>query len=280
MKIWDYSNDVEEPLHDVQTSFPIWRARYTPFGWGLLAMPQRGDYDLHLYDRRLFNFLTDDSALTRSQTVKVTHRFSGHQSPVKEFLWRHRGTVDDGIDNREFQLVSWGTDRFLRLHQLNNELLESIGHKHGKPAKVHFNLTRKNAKYRTFRDSHIDNDLVHKARRRNGVELRSSTHVFGRSSRAYDGAARRASLSQEADPISWMRGVQIRKRDIKDDGISSMEASSIAHVAKSNHHWNSFDTLGEEITSVADRFTKVRFEKVSSCVALFFAHITLLICIG
>ena len=263
LKIWNYSKEGDEPLYDIRTSFPVWRARYTPFGWGLLAMSQRGDHDLHLYDRRLFDHRTNTSALTQSQTAGAMHRFPGHQSQVKEFLWRHRGMIEDGIDNREFQLISWGTDRFLRLHRLDDKLLDSLGHDYGKPAKLHFNLTRKNAKYKTFRDEPARGDNVHEVRGRDGLGLKSPANICRGNFFAGPRLTTRADPAQETDPISWMRGVQIPKREVKKDGSHSVEASSIADETKVRQQWPSFDTLGEEITSVADGFTKVKFEKVS-----------------
>lgn len=53
IKFWDYGNELDEPERIIRTEFPVWRARHTPFGWGLLAMPQDTPGNLHLYERRL-----------------------------------------------------------------------------------------------------------------------------------------------------------------------------------------------------------------------------------
>lgn len=123
MKIWDYETS-NEPERIIQTEFPVWRARYSPFGWGLLAMPQNDPGHLYLYDTRLGK---DDPRDGPVQPVKI---FPGPPNyKAKEFLWRSRGGItDDGIDNREFQLVSWGEDNELRLHRVDPEILESVGH--------------------------------------------------------------------------------------------------------------------------------------------------------
>lgn len=276
IKIWDYLKDAHDPLYDVESSFPVWRARYTPFGHGLLAMPQRGDHDLHLFDRRLFNLETGPCARKSSQKTAAIHRFSGHQSQVKEFLWRHRGSIDDGIDNREFQLVSWGTDRYLRLHRVDDNLLEALGYEHGKPAKLRYNLTRKNARYRTFRDEPpecdrpitIDGASLNPKSRSNGFRgERTITSHRGWPGR--DGTYQRPTTSskraQEMDPISWMKGVQIRKREPKKDETDHSDPATGVNEMKGRQLPGSYDTLGEELTSVAEKFTRVRFEKVSYC---------------
>lgn len=274
IKIWDYHDHANGPLYDVETSFPVWRARYTPFGSALLAMPQRGDHDLHLYDRRSFGRETDPNASRTSQTVPATHRFPGHQSQVKEFLWRHRGSIDDGMDNREFQLVSWGTDRCLRLHRLDEALLEALGHEHGKPAKMRFNLTRKNARYRTFRDEPLRYDRPITNTLHAGMGSRSWTnclqggqtvtslqHWPGRQRTTQKATIQHRNM-QENDPIAWMRGVQIRKREPKNESLDNLDSATTINELRGRHLWASFDNLGEELTSVADKFTKVKFEKV------------------
>ncbi|KAL7273734.1 hypothetical protein RUND412_003394 [Rhizina undulata] len=142
VKFWDYELiPTDTPERIIRTSFPVWRARHTPFGWGVLTMPQRGDTSLYLWDRRAKGDVPVDPVA----------KFEGHTDHVKEFLWRWRGGQgEDGGDNREFQLVSWGLDRDIRLWGIDKELMAKIGHDAKK--KMRFRVTRKGAEYKTFRD--------------------------------------------------------------------------------------------------------------------------------
>ena len=51
VKLWDYARG-DEPERILRTNTPVWRARHTPFGWGVMTMPKRGDTTLYLWDRR------------------------------------------------------------------------------------------------------------------------------------------------------------------------------------------------------------------------------------
>ena len=275
IKFWDYTNSTDEPDQTLHTPFPVWRARHTPFGSGILAMPQRGNSDLHLY-----NYNSDVSEVTEG-VVPPSHRFAGHEGQVKEFLWRPRGSVAEGIDNREFQLVSWGTDRVLRLHHINDKTLESVGHATCGPANQVLNITRKNAAYKTFRvnpslheDEPFDKDVTTRAAREEdtGITGTRSALSNGMSRAPYvesngwaNGGAmvsmvgQKSKASREMDALTWMRGVKIGKRDsgarpIRESAPSMMLPDSGGEV---------FETLGEEVSHVGDKFAKVRFYEAS-----------------
>lgn len=154
IKLWNHvgkTATTNTPRRIIHTNYPVWRARHTPFPHGIIAMPQRGNSSLWLYkhvndsDRETFN-------------NDVVHQFRGHEpnAQVREFLWRVRGGTDDHIDDREFQLVSWGTDRRLHLHRMGSELLEkSVGFRRGEPRLEAPNLMRRGAAYVTYRDGPI-----------------------------------------------------------------------------------------------------------------------------
>lgn len=145
VKFWDYEQCPQDtPERVIHTSFPVWRARHTPFGRGILTMPQRGDTSLYLWDRR-----------TKGDCIREpVARFEGHTDHVKEFLWRWRGGEGDGgLDDREFQLVSWGLDKDIRLWSVDKEVLEKVGHDPNK--KLRFRITRKGAAYKTFREEPV-----------------------------------------------------------------------------------------------------------------------------
>ena len=277
VKFWDYTVPEDEPNRVLRTPFPVWRARHTPFGCGLLAMPQRGDYDLHLYDRRP----TEDAK--PGEDVIPVHRFQGHQDQVKEFLWRPRGTTEAGIDNREFQLVSWGADRFLRLHSIDQMTMKEVGYEKGKQADENLNITRKNVLYRTFREeacksssnkwknSHVS--IVKNTEttiRLNTLGTRldwmdagpppvSGGWGDGDFLTSRPGMRTRTSTRVDIDPIAWMKGVKIGKRD----GTLEQSATSlISPHFRADGNWDDFESLGEEITHVGAKFGNIDFYEV------------------
>lgn len=255
IKFWDTDNSEDVPERVITTTFPVWRARHTPFGWGLMVMPQRGNGDLHLYDRR-----DVDSPAVDSHTRPV-HVFKGHKGQVKEFLWRAMGDVKNGIDFRDFQLVSWGTDHELRLHALYREVFEDIGHERGvsKPQRLRF--TRRGARYRTFRDEPTEGETSLTAPPRADsfptsnqflrVRGRPSTNLgmnrvpiaHFRSWLQADKSTRRTDMHGRGtgrpytDPVSWMKSVKIASWDT--------------------------DALADELTVVGEKFTKVDFETLN-----------------
>lgn len=272
IKFWDYTRDSDKPESTIDAPFPVWRARHTPFGVGLLAMPQRDDYDLHLYDRQQPN------------SMPMVHRFEGHEGQVKEFLWRARGSIEDSRDCRDFQLVSWGTDRMLRLHRVDEAILAKVGYVRGQVVKRTIPFTRKNAPYKSFRgDPSLGaNDVSSRAGESPynpgfqsnagmsgmpgsgmGKQLFSGSGVWasgesplnsmvGRKTQPYDGI----------DAISWMKGVKIGKRETAASGIEQSVSSVLSSGLKGSQPWDTFDTLAEEITYLADTFSKVTFEEV------------------
>lgn len=142
VKFWDYDQCPDDtPERIINTSFPVWRARHTPFGRGLLTMPQRDDTSLYLWDRRA----------KKDEPQEAVAKFEGHTDYVKEFLWRWRGGErEDAGDDREFQLVTWSLDKDIRLWSIDNEIMQKIGHDPKK--RMRFRVTRRGAEYKTFRD--------------------------------------------------------------------------------------------------------------------------------
>ena len=279
IKFWDYSRGTADPEHILRTPFPVWRARHTPFGRGILTMPQRGNNDLHLYKQ--FQHEVGE----QGEPQKPVHRFEGHQDQVKEFLWRPRGTINDGVDGREFQLVSWGVDRVLRLHQVDEQILAKVGYAKGKSVYRNLNITRKNAVYRTFRDDTVKSTNINQnsetTSSRSTKETPSRMRMHGGLSFGMNKASNSESYSRvngtfmsskpnkrsgvverkDIDPIAWMRGVRIGKRETElDQNAASISSQSLGAA----RNWEVFESLGEEITHVADRFSKVLFNKVSN----------------
>lgn len=296
IKFWDYGSSADKPERTIDTPFPVWRARHTPFGFGLLAMPQRGDFNLHLYNRRLL----DDNE--KSRKIMPMWSFEGHDDRVKEFLWRPRGTITDGIDNREFQLVSWGSDKLLRLHRVSEDTMHKIGHQRGQQAKANTSLTRKDAPYKTFRESlegfstdHVaisDISLVSHSNYNSGLrkDLGLGTSKGLRIERGHHGTGLARSIavtknrnSVDIDPISWMKGVKIGKREISPSGARrSLPSMFSPDLMTSDRTWETFESLGEEITHIGQKFGKVAFDEVrgtnfcqKELYKLFYGHVLL-----
>ena len=253
INFWNFEDPDDVPERTIDTGFPVWRARHTPFGWGILAMPQRGNFDLHLYDRR-------KSAKDSVGIQAAAARYPGHSAQVKEFLWRPRGTITDDVDNREFQLVTWGADHELRLHRIIPETMEAIGYERGVSKVPQFSFTRRGARYKTFRDEPRDQEALQGLDDATRESQKSVSQSQAKTKRAFstgmskvgiphsqgwahsiDSGSRvsahgRGTIRQDMNPIAWMKNVKISSWDP--------------------------ETLGEEITQVGEKFTKVLFEFV------------------
>lgn len=256
IKFWDYAEEqhsnVDQPMKVIHTSYPIWRARHTPFGHGVLAMPQRGGNNaLHLYDRRVA-----EEGPFESHTDPL-HVFDGHTDQVKEFLWRTQGTVDDGVDHRDFQLVSWGTDNNLLLHRLDEHLLERVGYRKGQAADDRIRFTRKNATYRTFHQPPAPKVVenrglsgLFKGTARLGMRL-----PFSGTTASGETGANHKERRKNADPITWMKGVKVGASAIGERSLTRLRLSQAPS-------WSTRESLGEEIANVGDRLKKVSFDEV------------------
>jgi hypothetical protein len=253
IKFWDTRNTENEPERVIETPFPVWRARHTPFGWGMMAMPQRGSSDLSLYDRR------PHGGSYESGHVRPVARFPGHVGQVKEFLWRARGSVDD-IDHREFQLITWGTDQELRLHKIDHEAMEGVGYEKDVSKTHRLNFTRKNAPYRTFRD-HPDDVSSPIEPGSRGESLPSQNQIWSFRKRT------NTAVGMSKVPVSQLRGWgqgERRTSRIAMHGKSSNnnEINPIAWLKNVKIATWDPDTLAEEIRHVGEKFKRVDFEVV------------------
>ncbi|KAH0597716.1 hypothetical protein MHUMG1_04087 [Metarhizium humberi] len=281
IRFWDYGKDDNELEHVIRTDFPVWRARHTPFGWGLLAMPQNEPGDLYLYDR----LWGEDSPVEVAPNPVAV--FPGHgDHKAKEFLWRSRGGVsDDNIDHREFQLVSWGTDNELRLHCVDANILAAVGHVKDGPARKGLNLTRQGAAYKTFRT--IDDSASRDRKAGTMSDHRASTGLAqykqggassgGRSGLnrnlrpAWRGPSMKAKIdsSKHVDrsqaQLGWMKGITMTKRKPSTDGYR--RRASKDHGILSHHHypddeWGQPDTIQEELLRISTQIPKVKWENI------------------
>ncbi|XP_074030929.1 WD repeat domain 59 isoform X2 [Leptinotarsa decemlineata] len=97
VKFFDTSNP-RKSGYSITTNAPVWRARHTPFGSGLLTavVPQlrRGENSLLLWN-------------TANRATSM-HTFVGHRDVVLDFDWRKQKPGDE-----DFQLVTWSKDQTL-----------------------------------------------------------------------------------------------------------------------------------------------------------------------
>ncbi|XP_068202379.1 uncharacterized protein Wdr59 isoform X1 [Palaemon carinicauda] len=112
VKFFDITNARKEE-NFINTHSPVWRAKYTPFGEGVVTvvMPQlrRGENSLLLWS------VTDVGA--------PAHTFVGHTDVVLEFEWRQSLSNPGDI-----QMVSWARDHSLRIWNIDHQLQRMCGH--------------------------------------------------------------------------------------------------------------------------------------------------------
>ncbi|KAG8963801.1 hypothetical protein FRC05_004511 [Tulasnella sp. 425] len=117
-------DDEPKPRAVIHTRYPVWRARHLPFGYGVLALPQRGETALEMW--------------SPDQPEQPIHTVEGHTDVVKEYVWRFKGGHDCDHDDREFQLVTWAKDRTLRLLPMDPSILRAAGHVPGSRIEAYF----------------------------------------------------------------------------------------------------------------------------------------------
>jgi hypothetical protein len=282
IKFWDYGNDLDVPERIIRTDFPVWRARHTPFGWGLLAMPQDTPGELHLYERRAKGEQDKDS---KAATVAT---FPGHGNyKVKEFLWRPRGVItDDGVDNRQFQLVSWGEDNQLRLHHVDDKILEGVGHVRGTQVRKRLNLTRKGAVYKTFRtvehasmdkknatitgprpgSSGLKVSALSTGMKKMTLPNSTRTHMMVRAPAMKGRDNSLKTEDQNQNQIGWMSGIKFSKQD---KGLTphkrptSRRLSLLNPEFEEDGDWDHPESLHDEIIRIHDQLPKITFDDVN-----------------
>ncbi|KAK8877232.1 WD repeat-containing protein [Apiospora arundinis] len=281
IKFWDYGVS-DEPERIIRTDFPVWRARHTPFGSGLLAMPQSDPGNLYLYDtRRAGNEPRDHHA----DPVNI---FAGHGSQkAKEFLWRGRGNIsDDGIDNREFQLVSWGEDNELHLNRVDPAILENVGHVKGGAAVKKLILTRKGATYKSFRS--VDDNAKRERRsatmsdprpgsggaqyRRSALTMGMQTQQQSRSGSlpSWRGPSMKAKASvgkaanRSLDQLGWMKGITMSKKKgpAREMPLRKESKDSTMFGAGFHGHWEEPEPLQDEIVRISQQLPNVTWDNV------------------
>jgi WD40 repeat protein len=223
VKFWDISKSTENPTSIVNTEFPVWRARHLPFGHGCAIMPLRGGSNAI--------YLVNQKNLTGTTTLQPSSVFKGHTDRVTDFLWRERHT-NSGLDDREFQLVTWSKDCDLRLWSLDDEVYDKLDFERNVPKELPV------YDYKTYLEE-PERDLS------NQPILQRTKDTFV--SRKGD------SITSTKDHLNWISGVRIGRSAF----IPTVDQNP------NNLVENTPANLGEEVTIIGHKFPKVKFEKIS-----------------
>ncbi|KAJ8954387.1 hypothetical protein NQ318_011060 [Aromia moschata] len=112
VKFFDTTNP-RRAEYVLTTNAPVWRARHTPFGNGLVTVvvPQlrRGENSLLLWN-------------TANRATPM-HTFVGHRDVVLEFEWRRQKP-----GNTDFQLITWSKDQTLLVWKIEPFLQKLCGY--------------------------------------------------------------------------------------------------------------------------------------------------------
>jgi WD40 repeat protein len=112
VKFWDIHQS-RTPNHTIETKTPCYRARFTPFGNGVVTMPQRKDNNLYLWNRDIQN--------------TPVYIFEGHKNLPTEFVWRYnQESAFTRSDIGDQQLVTWSKDMHLRLWPVGKKITKVI----------------------------------------------------------------------------------------------------------------------------------------------------------
>jgi ribosomal protein L12E/L44/L45/RPP1/RPP2 len=246
VKQWDgvgIAADIASPTRTILTDYPLLRARHTPFPNGIMTMPQRGSASLGLYAQTSGNPSID-------LNNEATHVFNNGAVDIRlhEFLWRSRGGYDQGFDHRDFQLITWATDRQLRLHKVTSTMLEqAVGFKKGGPTTEEISKTRMGAQYITFRDGPVASpdttraDHSQTALPRQGALSSLFQNVSTRTSALasrFTGEPQRATMTARSvrrdtsrrvtNNVTWLHNVNIDRKTVDADGrVSEHETPDI-----------------------------------------------------
>lgn len=111
VKFWDVTSPQKKDSM-LSLGCPVWRAQYTPFGYGLVTVVvpplRRGENSLLLWNM--------------ADHTNPVHTFMGHSDVVMEFGWRKPSE-----DSKDFQLVTWSRDHSLRIWTVDQQLQKSCG---------------------------------------------------------------------------------------------------------------------------------------------------------
>jgi hypothetical protein len=268
IKQWDQAGIAEhisDPTRTIFTDYPLLRARHTPFPNGIIALPQHGSASLGLYKQT-----TSDPQMKITDSPAHVFKNDAGATRLHEYLWRSRGECDDGLDDREFQLVTWGTDHNLRLYSVDPlTLTKAINFEKGGPLIDKPTQSRMGAQYITFRDGPVSISENNRPNRsQDGLpptgtlsSLFKNPHQAGMSSTLKGqlkrttmtaGSVRRDTSRRVVSHVTWMHNVNIETRKVNEDG-------KIVEQKDNQHH-----AVAQEIAAVCKTYPNLNDEKVEA----------------
>ncbi|CAE6462435.1 unnamed protein product [Rhizoctonia solani] len=250
IKLWNANWSPEEtscnevskitPQNEIDTSYPVWRARNLPFGDGVLALPQRGTCALEMF---AWDAEPDGSTTTHGARLATT--FEGHKDVVKEYVWRAAGGLDSSFDDREFQLVTWSKDNTLRLWPVDQQIMQDCGHVPGSP--IQALMPRRGAVNQTYRvvpasvpPTPSTPSLTAPFTHRNVLANIKTTQLghlpyrHREPKKKIPGFMTRGARANGMNPIDWMSSVKV-EREI-DSGQNSMLGSRATSVERAGQN--------------------------------------------
>ncbi|EDV26016.1 uncharacterized protein TRIADDRAFT_55691 [Trichoplax adhaerens] len=112
VKIWDTSKDLTT-THNLSHTAAVWRARFTPFKNGLVtaSMPTS------ISEQNLL--LWNVSSFSNNVKPAPIYAFEGYDGVIVDFRWRY----PFNFSGDKYTLVTWSTDRALRLWTIDKEMI-------------------------------------------------------------------------------------------------------------------------------------------------------------
>lgn len=235
VKFWSFDKEYEKPVYTIRTDFPVSKARHVPFGDHICGiMPLRGgDNSIYMVN---YKDKVGESGLNAS------YKFKGHHGTVKDFVWRTRHTPNSDINDSEYQLVTWGSDKDLRLWPLNDEMYEIFDYKRNEPLPAGVKLPEFEYKsYRPEPEITGENKFI--------IRKKSLFLPVDRS----DDSSRSDS---DFNHLNWISGIRFGQSVFQN---GDNDPNSINYGDNSNQPLN----LGEEFSNIGQKFPKLRFERIS-----------------
>ncbi|KAF8758508.1 WD40 repeats protein [Rhizoctonia solani] len=232
IKMWNVNWSSEElpcngtskftPQNEIDTPYPVWRARNLPFGDGVLALPkeERSTWRcLHGMQRRI-----------------IQQSMFGEDQEG----WTHPLGVPD---DREFQLVTWSKDNTLRLWPVDQQLMQECGHVPGSPIQVL--MPRRGAINETYQvipstvpatpaTPSLTAPFTHRSVLAN-IKTTQLGHLPVRQNgrkKKNPGFMTRGARVNGMDPVTWMSSVKV-EREI-DSGQNSMFGSRATSIERTS----------------------------------------------
>lgn len=269
----------------LHTDYPVARARHLPFGSDACCgiMPVRGgDNAVHIVNYEAEYTRARSQGKTVHMDAKPEYSFKGHGGPVKDFLWRpqHAQNQDQGQGlGLEYQLVTWSPLDFdLKLWPRD---------------KAVYDIANYNPQHHVILGLAPDGDISsagastepESVREPENAPMSYQSYVseppisFADFCKDADGdvltrLARYTikkthtdlARSSQLNHLSWISGVRMGRQPSDKRGGPDMETGVGVSNGGANADADADEgpaNLGEEISIVGHKFSKLRFEKIS-----------------